>query len=172
MDAGQQVRFHDALADGTVVVDPSRVAAQIVAGVGFIGGGIIFVKRDSVRGVTTAAGIFLTAAIGACAGSGLILLVIVAPTGYFIAILLLPPVVRFAKRYVNVPMPLLRVRFLEGQGILPRVINTVTAAGFHVKDVRPCTWTPSALLAQSRTRIDDPLSKRASMWTAKEICAP
>src|SRR5689334_11136836 len=40
--------FTDVLRDGTIMVDPSRVVAQVVAGVGFIGGGIIFVKRDSV----------------------------------------------------------------------------------------------------------------------------
>ena len=127
--------FTDVLADGTVVVDPSRVAAQIVAGVGFIGGGIIFVKRDSVRGLTTAAGIFLTAAIGACAGAGLVVLAAVATVGYFIAILLLPPVARFGNRYVNVPLPPLRVYFLDGQGLLRQVVGKVTAAGFRVKDI-------------------------------------
>ena len=40
-----------------VVLDPSRVAAQIVTGVGFLGAGLIFVRRDSVRGLTTAAAI-------------------------------------------------------------------------------------------------------------------
>jgi putative Mg2+ transporter-C (MgtC) family protein len=38
-----------------VTLDPSRVAAQIVSGIGFIGAGLIFVRRDSVRGLTTAA---------------------------------------------------------------------------------------------------------------------
>jgi putative Mg2+ transporter-C (MgtC) family protein len=39
-----------------VTFDPSRVAAQIVSGIGFIGGGLIFVRRDDVKGLTTAAG--------------------------------------------------------------------------------------------------------------------
>lgn len=38
-----------------IVLDPSRVAAQIVSGIGFLGAGLIFVRRDSVRGLTTAA---------------------------------------------------------------------------------------------------------------------
>ena len=46
--------FTDILADGRVVLDPSRMAAQIVSGVGFIGGGVIFVRKDLVRGLTTA----------------------------------------------------------------------------------------------------------------------
>ncbi len=127
--------FTDVLADGTVIVDPSRVAAQIVAGVGFIGGGIIFVKRDSVRGLTTAAGIFLTAAVGACAGAGLLVLAVVATVGYFIAILLLPSVGRLGHRFVAVRRPPLRVYFLDGQGLLQQVIDKITDAGFRVNDI-------------------------------------
>ncbi|MBO8127644.1 MAG: MgtC/SapB family protein [Peptococcaceae bacterium] len=51
--------------------DPARVAAQIVTGVGFIGGGIIFKDRDRIRGITTAASIWLAAAIGMGMGTGL-----------------------------------------------------------------------------------------------------
>ncbi|HWG60856.1 MAG TPA: MgtC/SapB family protein [Streptosporangiaceae bacterium] len=47
--------FGDVLETGRVILDPSRVAAQIVSGVGFLGAGLIFVCRDSVRGLTTAA---------------------------------------------------------------------------------------------------------------------
>jgi putative Mg2+ transporter-C (MgtC) family protein len=46
--------FTDVLENGRVVLDPSRVAAQIVSGIGFIGGGVIFVRKDLVRGLTTA----------------------------------------------------------------------------------------------------------------------
>ena len=52
----------------------SRVAAQIVSGIGFIGGGLIFVQRDVVCGLTTAAIIWLTAAAGMACGAGLPLL--------------------------------------------------------------------------------------------------
>lgn len=47
--------FGDTIVKDAVVLDPSRVAAQIVSGIGFIGGGLIFVQRDVVRGLTTAA---------------------------------------------------------------------------------------------------------------------
>jgi putative Mg2+ transporter-C (MgtC) family protein len=53
-----------------VAFDPSRVAAQIVSGIGFIGGGIIFGRRDSVQGPTTAVTVWLAAGIGALAGAG------------------------------------------------------------------------------------------------------
>ncbi|MEW6425197.1 MAG: MgtC/SapB family protein [Bacillota bacterium] len=54
--------------------DPARVAAQIVSGVGFIGGGIIFKDQDHIRGITTAASIWLTAGLGMGIGAGLYLL--------------------------------------------------------------------------------------------------
>jgi MgtC family len=57
-----------------VILDPSRVAAQIVSGIGFIGGGLIFVHGDAVRGLTTAAIVWITAAIGMACGAGLAIL--------------------------------------------------------------------------------------------------
>lgn len=56
--------------------DGSRVAAQIVSGVGFLGSGMIFFRRESMRGLTTAAGIWATAAIGMCAATGMYLLAV------------------------------------------------------------------------------------------------
>lgn len=57
--------FYDVL-----TADSARIAAQVVSGIGFLGAGIIFVKNDSVLGLTTAAGIWATAAVGLCFGSG------------------------------------------------------------------------------------------------------
>jgi len=51
--------------------DTARVAAQIVSGIGFIGAGMIFYHKEVVHGLTTAAGIWATAAIGMAAGAGL-----------------------------------------------------------------------------------------------------
>src|SRR5580658_3260974 len=68
--------FSDVLGSN-VVLDPSRVAAGIVSGIGFIGGGLIFVRGDAVRGLTTAAIVWMTAAIGMACGAGLWLLALV-----------------------------------------------------------------------------------------------
>ena len=54
--------------------DAARVASNIITGVGFLGAGVIFVKSGSVRGLTTAAGIWTTAAIGMAIGAGFYLL--------------------------------------------------------------------------------------------------
>ena len=54
--------------------DAARIASNVVSGVGFLGAGVIFVKSGSVRGLTTAAGIWTTAAIGMAIGAGFYLL--------------------------------------------------------------------------------------------------
>lgn len=53
-----------------VVLDPSRIPAQIVTGVGFLGAGVIFVRQNAVNGLTAAPSIWLTAAIGMACGAG------------------------------------------------------------------------------------------------------
>lgn len=54
--------------------DPARIAAQVVTGVGFLGAGTILHLRGSVRGLTTAATLWVTAAIGVAVGAGMILM--------------------------------------------------------------------------------------------------
>jgi len=75
------------------VVDISRVAAGVVVGVGFIGAGVIFRGRqeEEVAGLTTAATIWVTAAIGLAAGAGMYLISVIA-TAIITGILLLPKI--------------------------------------------------------------------------------
>jgi len=74
-------------------VDISRVAAAVVVGVGFIGAGVIFRGRqeEEVAGLTTAATIWITAAIGLAAGAGLYLVSVIA-TAITVGVLLLPKI--------------------------------------------------------------------------------
>ena len=58
--------------------DPGRIAAQVVSGVGFLGAGAIIQMKGSVRGLTTAAGIWMTACLGLAVGAGMFVLAIVA----------------------------------------------------------------------------------------------
>ena len=57
-------------------LDPSRIASQVVSGIGFIGAGTIIFQKHVVKGLTTAAGLWVTAAIGMTCGSGLYVLAI------------------------------------------------------------------------------------------------
>ncbi len=90
--------FMDVLKDGQVIVDPSRVAAQIVSGIGFIGGGVIFMRRDIVRGLTTAASVWLTAALGMACGAGLPVLAVATTIGHFIIMLGFPKLFQYLPR--------------------------------------------------------------------------
>src|ERR1700689_3854463 len=78
--------FGNVIATNQVVLDPSRIAAQIVSGIGFIGGGLIFVQRDVVRGLPTAAAIWLTAAVGMACGAGLPLLALFVTGAHFVVV--------------------------------------------------------------------------------------
>lgn len=59
-------------------VDASRIAAQIVSGVGFLGAGMIFMRHQTLTGLTTAAGVWTTAGIGMAMGSGLYMIALFA----------------------------------------------------------------------------------------------
>ena len=63
--------FSDILGKPNVTLDPSRIAAQVVSGIGFLGAGTILLRGEVVKGLSTAAGLWAVAAIGLAAGSGL-----------------------------------------------------------------------------------------------------
>jgi putative Mg2+ transporter-C (MgtC) family protein len=86
--------FMNVLADNRVVLDPSRVAAQIVTGIGFIGAGLIFVRDDRVQGLTTAATVWLVTAIGMACAAGLLLLALAVTIAYFIVAFVFPYLMR------------------------------------------------------------------------------
>ena len=66
-----QYGFQEIIKENSVTLDPSRVAAQVVSGIGFIGAGTIIFQKQIVRGLTTAAGIWATAGIGLAVGAGM-----------------------------------------------------------------------------------------------------
>jgi putative Mg2+ transporter-C (MgtC) family protein len=125
--------FTDVLERGLVVLDPSRIAAQIVSGIGFLGAGLIFVRRDAVRGLTTAASVWVTAAVGSAAGAGLLVLAALTTGMYLMVTLILP----IARRH----LPLMggastvRVRYPDGKGVLRTVLNETTQRGFTIDDL-------------------------------------
>ena len=86
--------FNDVLRQGTVELDPSRVAAQIVTGIGFIGAGVIFVEGAHVKGLTTAATVWLVTAVGMACGAGLLVLAVAVTVLYFIVALVFPVLLR------------------------------------------------------------------------------
>ena len=73
-----QYGFQEIIKENSVTLDPSRVAAQVVSGIGFIGAGTIIFQKQIVRGLTTAAGIWATAGIGLAVGAGMYVIGIAA----------------------------------------------------------------------------------------------
>ena len=68
-----QYGFSNILTHQNVVLDPSRIAAQVVSGIGFLGAGAILARGEIVKGLTTAASIWTVAAVGLAVGGGLYL---------------------------------------------------------------------------------------------------
>jgi putative Mg2+ transporter-C (MgtC) family protein len=117
-----------------VALDPSRVAAQVVTGIGFIGAGLIFVRGDAVRGLTTAAIIWMTAAIGMACGAGLAVVALVAAAGHFLVVLVYPRLLAALPRSRHVGFGL-EVVYEDGRGILRIILAQCTHGGFAIVQV-------------------------------------
>ena len=127
--------FEDLIDVPGVSIDPSRVAAQVVSGIGFIGGGLIFVKRDIVRGLTTAATVWLAAAVGMAAGAGLPALAVGTTVGHFVITAGFPPLVRALGRRRRAEAPTLRLDYFDGRGVLRNVLAACTERGWALHGV-------------------------------------
>jgi len=114
--------FSDVLVDGLIVVDPSRVAAQIVSGIGFLGAGIIIFSRGSVHGLTTAAAVWESAAIGMAAGAGLMLLACTVTAMHFLIVLGFMPLARRLSARLSGSIRL-HVTYAEGHGVMTSVLR-------------------------------------------------
>src|SRR5699024_489115 len=92
--------FGDVLGREGVILDPSRIAAQVVSGIGFLGAGtILFLQREQViRGLTTAAGLWAVASIGLAAGSGMYLAAVLATV---VAALIMAGLKPLERRFFN-----------------------------------------------------------------------
>lgn len=111
-----------------VVLDPSRIAAQIVSGIGFLGAGVIFKGHNVVRGLTTAATVWVAAAVGMACGAGMLSLGVALTALHLLTLFVMAPLVR------RLPDPdrkrMLRVTYMDGAGVLRDVLAAATSMGF------------------------------------------
>lgn len=121
-----------------VRVDVTRVASQVVVGIGFIGAGVIFRHGATVRNLTTAASLWVTAAIGLAAGIGDIGLASVATVGLVasLAVLRLPR--RWIRRYITKTTHEIRIRLRAGADPEPigqalRSLDGVEVSAVHTE---------------------------------------
>ncbi|MDR0285661.1 MAG: MgtC/SapB family protein [Propionibacteriaceae bacterium] len=154
-----EVSRYGFLGDGTGVAtgDTARVAAQIVTGVGFLGAGLIFVRKDAVRGLTTAAGIWFAAAVGMAAGAGLYLVAVASTALYLVVMVVTRPLERVLPR-ARSTVRTLDITYADGQGVLRDIIEaaakrSVTVVDFTVRgghDVRGEPAQAIRLIASGR----------------------
>ncbi len=87
--------------------DPSRIAAQIVTGIGFLGAGMIFVHKRTISGLTTAAGIWATAGIGMSIGAGMYFISITTTISIVIIQIISHKDVKFFTHYIDIEISLI-----------------------------------------------------------------
>ncbi|WP_068468910.1 MgtC/SapB family protein [Candidatus Protochlamydia phocaeensis] len=86
-----QYGFHHILQRQNVILDPSRIAAQVVSGIGFLGAGTILFYKEKIRGLTTAASLWAVAGLGLSVGGGLYFVAFTAAILIFIVLAVLKP---------------------------------------------------------------------------------
>src|SRR4051812_42748418 len=112
-----------------------RVAAQVASGIGFIGAGAIIRDRGSVRGITTAAALWTSAALGLAAGAGLWWAAAAGATvALFILVGLRPLRERLAASIAD-PVRTIDVEYEKGHGTLGPVMDAIRSAGGELDDL-------------------------------------
>lgn len=112
-----------------VIMDPSRIAAQIVTGIGFLGAGVIFVRRNVISGLTTAASVWVTAAVGMACGAGMPMIAALTVGLYLLAATLLTALIRRLPSQQRSELYLLR--YEDGHGVMRSILETATKAGYE-----------------------------------------
>lgn len=129
--------FADVLNAGTVVVDPSRVAAQIVSGIGFLGAGLIITRQGAVHGLTTAASIWESAAIGMAAAAGLVKLAVLVTVLHFFIVLGFTPLAKHLAARMRGSMRL-HISFQQGTDVLSKILATSDRRERAMSELRTC----------------------------------
>ncbi len=112
--------------------DPGRIAAQVVSGVGFLGAGAIIQMKGSVRGLTTAAGIWMAACIGLAVGAGMYLISIVATA---LIIFILVNIERLEQRYNFLwESKIIRVKMHGIISDIQPLRDVITSNDVHISD--------------------------------------
>jgi putative Mg2+ transporter-C (MgtC) family protein len=156
--------FADTLTPERLVsFDPSRVAAQVVSGIGFLGAGVIIFRKNTVRGLTTAASIWSVAGVGLAAGGGLFVAAGFATVFILVVQAGLRPLERrfFVRRQEH--RLVLRVR--RGARRLVAVEQAVSAGGVELRGLR---LRPARDGAEDRVDLDLGAAREGAITTLLE----
>lgn len=125
--------FADVLGTPGCELDPSRIAAQIVSGIGFLGAGMIFVRGQAINGLTTAAGVWTTAAVGMAIGAKLYIIGIAAT----LIVLLIQIVLHKNLKWLHIPTTeQITIQFIQDDETLAYIQKSFAEAGVEVINLR------------------------------------
>ncbi|GLG00722.1 methyltransferase [Alicyclobacillus hesperidum subsp. aegles] len=123
--------FADVIHNHTIVLDPSRIAAQVVSGIGFLGAGVIIFQRNAIRGLTTAAGVWATAGIGLAVGAGLYILGITCAGLVLVGFVLLKPLER---RFIK-NMQHIMITANDSPGLIGKISSALERFGMSIEQI-------------------------------------
>ena len=150
--------FSDVVGEKDVVLDPSRVAAQVVSGIGFLGAGSILLRGEIVRGLTTAASLWSVAGVGLAVGGGMYSAAISAT---IIILIILAGIKPIERRFISVKQQRsLHILADRGSISLETLQRTLGSSSARVKQfiVQQSEETPDfddVRISLSRTSTDD-----------------
>ena len=150
--------FADILGQKDVSLDPSRVAAQVVSGIGFLGAGSILLRGEVVRGLTTAASLWSVAGVGLATGGGMY---IAAVSATVIILIILAGIKPIERRFISVKQQRsLRILADRGSVSLESVHRALGSSSVRVKQfiMQQSEDNPElddVQISLSRTSIDD-----------------
>jgi putative Mg2+ transporter-C (MgtC) family protein len=149
--------FHDVLRAPSV--DPARVAAQVASGIGFIGAGAIIRNGLAVRGLSTAATLWLGAALGLAAGAGMLVIVLGATVLILVILIGLQLLENVAAR-ISPTSGVLEVRYTRGHGTLGPLMRSLESAnarvvGIQVEDDDDNALVPGVRVVSVRLNVAD-----------------
>lgn len=125
--------FQDQIGWSNLSLDPSRIAAQVVSGVGFLGAGIIFVHKETIKGLTTGAGIWATAGIGLAIGAGLYYVGIAATIIVIIGQLLLHGKVKWLS---SPKTELITLHIINKQGVIGEIQDFLKEKKVNIQNIK------------------------------------
>ncbi|MFS0912020.1 MgtC/SapB family protein [Microbacterium sp. 179-I 3D2 NHS] len=141
------------------IVDPSRIAAQVVSGIGFLGAGVIFVRQNTVAGLTTAASIWVSASIGMACGAGMPALALSATLLHLLAVWSLGKLGnRIRPQRAST---VVKIGYREGRGALRTLLTLSATTGFEaiVAETRDISKTGKPVRYQARVTLRNPTGK-------------
>ncbi len=112
--------------------DPARLAAQVVSGIGFLGAGTILRDGTSIRGLTTAASLWVVAGIGLATGTGYYLAAVVTTVVAFLVLVLLDDLER---KFIAFSTARIRVEILDQPGVFAAFTQIFTDHGINIKRI-------------------------------------